>query len=50
MLFVCLIHVGAWRCVRCIGLDVLIVLSSCRSARHFDSTLPRCVVCSFFAL
>ena len=25
MLFVCLIHVGAWRCVRCIGLDVFIV-------------------------
>ena len=25
MLFVCLVHVRAWRCVRCIGLDLLIV-------------------------
>ena len=28
MLFVCLIHVGAWRCVRCIGFDVFFIIVS----------------------
>ena len=47
MLFECLIHVGAWRYVRCIGLDVLIVYH--RVVRHVILT-QRCSMCGLFFL